>query len=158
MSKPTFEKVKQSRRDRCLEIAARLKRKNPDAIVTPTLVTRACLKEKDFFTQEELEGFQFQMARRLVEQWMKTLDEKGLQTWGQLPLVTAEGEMVWERRVDMKIDGYAWNYLLRDDVAVKNQIIRDRWRDEAVQRWGTVKFDAEIERLRQERAEPAGAA
>jgi hypothetical protein len=151
MSKRTFgDDKKQSQRDRCLEIAARLKREGK--MITPSLVTRQCIQE-NLFTAEQLAGFEFQGARRLVEQWLKTLDSYGLQQWGQLPLTTESGEMIWEKRDEMDITGYAWNYLLRDDVVVKNMIIRDRWRSEALKRWTAAEFDAEIERLREEREE-----
>jgi len=126
-------------------------------IVTPTLVTNACLKE-GFFSAEQLDKFQFQGARRLVEQWLKTIDNYGLPTWGQLPLITDSGEMAWSPRRDMELPGYAWNYLLRDDVVVKNTIIRERWRDEALQRWTATQFDAEVERLREERSDDEGVA
>jgi hypothetical protein len=149
MSKATFGDEKQSQRDRCLELAARIKRET-GANITPTLVTNAGLKE-GLFTPEQLGKFQFQGARRLVEQWLKTLDGFGLPMWGQLPLATESGEMAWEKRDDMKLDGYAWNYLLRDDVVVKNMIIRDRWREEALKRWTESQFDSAVDRLREER-------
>ena len=88
---------------------------------------------------------------------IKTLDDKGLPVWGQLPLLTADGEMVWERRTNMKLEGYAWNYILRDDVAIKNQIIAGRWRSEALERWSADEFDTEAERLREEREDAQGA-
>jgi len=149
MSKKTFGEEKQSQRDRCLELAARLKRETGQDI-TPTLVTSVGLKE-GLFTDEQLDKFQFQGARRLVEQWLKTLDGYGLPIWGQLPLTTDSGEMAWDSRNNMKLDGYAWNYLLRDDVVVKNTIIRDRWREEALKRWTADQFDAAVDRLREER-------
>ena len=89
---------------------------------------------------------------------IKTLDDKGLPVWGQLPLFTADREMVWERRTNMKLEGYAWNYILRDDVAIKNQIIAGRWRSEPLERWSADEFDTEAERLREEREDAQGAA
>jgi len=65
--------------------------------------------------------------------------------------------MAWEERLEMKLEGYVWNYLLRDDVVVKNEIIRDRWRDEALERWSASEFDAGVDRLREERKERVGA-
>lgn len=156
MSRRTFGDNRLSQRERCLEIAARIKRET-DKDVTPGLVTQACFEE-GVFTQPQLDSFQFQAARRMVEQWMKTPDGDGLPTWGQLPLPAAGGEMVWEQRVRMKIGGYAWNYLLRDDVVASNQITRDRWRAEALRRWSAREFDAEVERLREEREQGSGAA
>jgi hypothetical protein len=157
VSKPSFgEEPKKSQRDRCLQIAADLKASTKE-LITPNLVTTACIKNK-LFTRAQLTGYRFQGARRQVEQWMKTLDGKGLQTWGQLPLLTADGEMAWELRKDMRLSGYAWNYLLRDDVMARNQIVRDRWREEALERWSAAEFDAEVERLREEREQGAGAA
>jgi hypothetical protein len=89
---------------------------------------------------------------------IKTLDDKGLPVWGQLPLLTADGEMVWERRTNMKLEGYAWNYILRDGVAIKNQIIAGRWRSEALERWSADEFDTGAERLPEEREDAQGAA
>jgi hypothetical protein len=149
MSKRTFGEEKQCQRDRCLEIAARLKRET-EANITPTLVTNTAIKE-GLFSPEQLERFQFQGARRLVEQWLKTLDSYGLPMWGQLPIATESGEMAWEKRDEMKLDGYPWNYLLRDDVVVENTITRDRWRDEALKRWTANEFAMAVDRLREER-------
>jgi hypothetical protein len=152
--KTTFGERPRSQRELCLEIAAGLRDKKPDAIVTPTDVTKAFI-EAGGFTPEQLISFQFQGARRQVEQWLKTLDGMGLPMWGQLPLLSTEGELAWEPRARMKLEGYAWNYLLRDDVVVKNTVIRDRWKEEALQRWTEPNFDAEVERLREERKEGA---
>lgn len=150
MSKRTFgEEKPPSQRDRCLEIAERLKRETNECI-TPTLVTHAALAEQ-LFQPEQLERFQFQGARRIVEQWLKTLDPYGLPIWGQLPLTTESGEMAWEKRAFMELDGYAWNYLLRDDLVIKNGIMRDRWREEALKRWTASEFSEAVERLREER-------
>ena len=156
MPKKTFGDDKESQRDRCLEIAARASRETGE-MITPTMITRACIKE-GVFSGAQLLSFQFQMARRLVERWLKTPDSTGLPTWGQLPLTSEDGEMVWERRDDMKLDGYAWNYILRDDVATKNQIIRDRWRREALLRWSESEFDVKVEYLRAEAEREPGAA
>ena len=158
MLKTNFGDEKQSQRDRCLEIAAQLKRKKPLQTITPSLVTHACLKAKNFFTKEQLKSFQFQMARKTVEQWLKTPDEKGLPLWGQLPLVTSDGERAWEVRQEMELGGYAWNFIIRDDMVVKNTILRDRWRDEALERWSAAEFEVEVERLQKEREQASGAA
>ena len=149
MSKPKFGDNKNTQRDQCLEIAARLKRDTKENI-TPGLVTRECIKEK-LFSADQMSSFAFQGARRQVESWMKTADGKGLPLWGQLPLVTADGERAWDLRREMQLPGYAWNFLIRDDVVVKNMVLRDRWKEEALERWSNREFDEEVDRLREER-------
>jgi hypothetical protein len=38
------------------------------------------------------------------------------------------------------------------------EVLRDRWREEALERWSADEFDAKVERLREERENSHGAA
>lgn len=150
MSKPTFgEHGKEGQKELCLKYAAELQ--GAQALpVTPTEITNLCFK-RDLFPDAQLKFWTFQAARRWVEQCLKTVDDTGLGIWAQLPLTDGNGEMFWQPRRSMMIEGYAWNYLLRDDCVERNTVRRDKWRAEAVRTFGASKFNAEVKRLRLER-------
>jgi hypothetical protein len=150
MPKPVFgEHGKKRQKELCLEYAAEL-RDGQNAPATPSAITRLCM-ERNLFADDQLEFYRFEGARRQVERWLKTRDDSGLELWAQIPFTDSEGEMFWEQRREMTVTGYAWNYLLRDDLVERNIARRERWRDEAEARFGIEDFSAEVERLRVER-------
>jgi hypothetical protein len=65
-----------------------------------------------------------------------------------IPFTDENGEMFWEQRNRMTVTGYAWNYILRDDLVDRDVARRTKWRAEAEARFGAQAFDAEVERLR----------
>ena len=144
----------ENQRNLCLKYAEELSQKTRSQN-TPTEITNYCI-ERELFPDAQLEAFRFEGARRQVERWLKTRDETGLELWGQIPFTDEDGEMFWEPRKRMNITAYAWNYLRRDDMAERNAIRRDRWKEEAASRWGERTFMKEVERLRTERDRKAG--
>jgi hypothetical protein len=123
--------------------------------VSPNEITRCCFK-RGLFLEDQVVQWGFDGARRFVESCLKQRDDSGLERWAQLPLANDAGELVWERRKEMSITGFAWNYLMRDTLSEKNAARRDLWREEAVGRWGAKAFEREVHRLRTVGKEQAG--
>jgi hypothetical protein len=111
--------------------------------------------DRGLFSEAQLKFFQLDGARRQVERWLKTRDETGLEMCAQVPPANENGEMLWQDRRLMDVTGYAWNYLLRDDLIAACTDRRERWRREGVYRYGGEDFNAEVERLRRERLRKA---
>lgn len=150
MSKATFgQHDDRTQRELCLKYAAEVGAHSSIPVMT-SAVAKLCIERK-IFSDEQLEYFQLEGVRRQVQRWLKTRDDTGLELWGQIPFADESGEMFWQERKRMKVSGYAWNYILRDDLVEKNRARRDRWRDEGVLRFGEPAFEAEVARLRMER-------
>ena len=68
---------------------------------------------------------------------------------GGKPAAQRRGETYWERRADMNLKGYAWNWIMRDDLIMEVTEVRERWGQEALHRgWTKKAFEAQVVQLR----------